>query len=496
MISDLLNTAKKTAIYSLGNLSSKVIGFILLPLYTEYLSLSEYGVLIILEASTQILIGLLGFNLTTSMMRWCASEKSLDIQKKIISSIFFTVIFIAITFSAVSIPFSNSISHFISSTLKFDKYITILLLTVSFGIISNVPMEVIRFREKAGFYVFLSASKFLVIVLLNIYFIVYQKMGVEGIILSQLIGFAYVFIASIPFLIKNLKLTFSTDLIQEMFRYGFPLIFSTSALLVLALGDRYIIKYFLSDADVGLYSLGHKVASVINIFILQSFQVGYLPIAYKKINDVGAPRYFSKVATYLIFALVLSALILSLFSIDIIKLFSLNKDYWPAYTVVPFVTLAFAFKGMQYVFSLPFHFAKKTSYIAYIVTASAAINIGLNLLFIPKYGYLVAALVMAFSYLVMSILYYILSKKYYHIPFEIQKMIKIILVGIILYIPALFITDLDILLQLLIKSFLFFSFPFILYLLNFYEPVELEKINLVWCKWKNPMNWVSNINKS
>jgi O-antigen/teichoic acid export membrane protein len=175
MFNQLKNTFKQTMIYSLGNLSSKVIGFILLPLYTGYLSVGEYGILAILEATSQILIGIFGFNLTTSMMRWCASEKSIKIQKEIISSTFISIIIIAALFSFVSVPYSLEISNIIFGSGTFENYISILLFSVSFGIISNVPLEVIRFREKAGFYVFLTATKFLVIVLLNIYFIVIKN---------------------------------------------------------------------------------------------------------------------------------------------------------------------------------------------------------------------------------------------------------------------------------------------------------------------------------
>ncbi len=485
MFNQLKNTFRQTIIYSLGNLSSKVIGFILLPLYTDYLSVSEYGILAILEATSQILIGVFGFNLTTSMMRWCASEKSPNAQGEIISSTFFAVILVAGLFSLTSIPYSREISDLIFSTVNFETYIKILLLSVSFGIIANVPLEVIRFREKAGFYVFLTITKFVLIVLLNVYFIVFQKMGVEGIILSQLIGFIYVIIFSIPFLLKNLRFSFRIKVIWDMLVFGFPLVFSTSALLTLSLGDRYIIKYFMDEASVGIYSLGHKVASVVNVFILQSFQVGYLPIAYKKINDADAPRYFSKVTTYLIFALVLFALTLSLLSKEVIQFFSMNSDYWIAYTVVPLVSLAFVFKGMQYVFSLPFHFVKKTSYIAYIVTFAAALNIVLNIILIPLYGYLMAAGVMVGSYLVMTVLYYFTAKKYYTIPFELKKIIMMLIVGGFLYLPAFFINDMDLLIRLLVKIFIIALFPFVLYLLNFYEPIELERIKSIYQKIKN-----------
>ncbi len=482
MFNQLKNTFKQTMIYSLGNLSSKVIGFILLPLYTGYLSVGEYGILAILEATSQILIGIFGFNLTTSMMRWCASEKSAKIQKEIISSTFFSIIIIALLFSLVSVPYSLEISNIIFSSGNFENYISILLFSVSFGIISNVPLEVIRFRERAGFYVFLTATKFLVIVLLNIYFIVYKKLGVEGIILSQLIGYIYVMVFSAPFLMKNLLFSFNSKIVGEMLRFGFPLVFSTSALLTLSLGDRYIIKYFMDEASVGIYSLGHKVASVINVFVLQSFQVGYLPIAYKKIHDSDAPRYFSKVTTYLIFILVLFALVLSLFSKEVIEFFSLNSEYWIAYTVVPLVSLAFVFKGMQYVFSLPFHFVKKTSYIAYIVTFTAAINILLNILLIPIYGYLMAAIVMVGSYLLMAGLYFFSAKKYYKIPFELKKIIMILVVGGILYSPILFIDNFDQMITIMLKIALAILFPIVLYFLNFYEKIEIERIKSIFRK--------------
>lgn len=474
MFNQLKNTFKQTIIYSLGNLSSKVIGFILLPLYTGYLSLSEYGVLAILEATSQILIGIFGFNLTTSMMRWCASEKLINEQKRIISSTLFSSTFIAILFSMVSIPYSLEISNLIFDSVKYENYITILLLSVSFGVISNVPLEVIRFREKAGFYVFLTATKFLIIVLLNIYFIVYKNLGVEGIILSQLIGYIFVIVFSFPFLIKNMNFSFSTKIIGEMFKFGFPLVFSTSALLALSLGDRYIIKYFMDEASVGIYSLGHKVASVINVFILQSFQVGFLPIAYKKFNDTDATRYFSKIATYLVLVLVLFALILSLFSKEVIELFSLKSDYWIAYTVVPFVSLAFVFKGMQYIFSLPFHFVKKTNFIAYIVTSTAFINISLNIFFVPIFGYIAASIVMVISYFMMSVLYFMFAKKHYFIPFELKKIVMLILLGIVLYLISLLVDDAHLIIRFSTKIILIVLFPFLLYYFNFYEPVELK----------------------
>ncbi len=77
MFADIKKTVKHTAVYSLGNISTKLVGFILLPLYTTHLSTEEYGVLAILQAIAQILIGVFGLSLPTAMMRWAAPEKDL-----------------------------------------------------------------------------------------------------------------------------------------------------------------------------------------------------------------------------------------------------------------------------------------------------------------------------------------------------------------------------------------------------------------------------------
>jgi len=84
MSDSYLNTVKHTAIYGLDNISSKLVGFILLPPYTSYLTTSEYGILAIIEVSGQILIAIFALILPTAMLRWCAIEKEDKQQKSLL----------------------------------------------------------------------------------------------------------------------------------------------------------------------------------------------------------------------------------------------------------------------------------------------------------------------------------------------------------------------------------------------------------------------------
>jgi len=476
MFNELKNTVKQTSIYSLGNLSTKLVGFILLPLYTGYLTTSEFGILAIFQAIGLILIGVFGFNLPTAMMRWYASEKNYVNQRSIVFTTFISTLFIAVLLSMILIPFSREFSLRFFNDYSFSNYFVILFLSVSAGIINNVPLNLIRLKEKSVFYIILTSIKFLIIVLLNIYFVAKLEIGVIGIIISELVGNIFIIVFTIPFLIKNFTLKINFQILAEMFRFGLPLVFSTVSIFALTLGDRFIIKYFYGDSSVGVYSVGHKIASVINMLILQSFQLGFLPIAYKKFEEANAKKYFSKVLTYYTLILTLSALVLSLFSKELIELLTLKKEYWLAIPVVPIISFAFIFKGIQYVLSLSFHYTKKTFYNAIIVIITALLSILLNFILVEKYDFTGAAVTFFISLLVMMLLSYFFGQRIYFIPYEKYKLIKIFFVGVTLFLCSYLINEMQIISRLFLKAGLVLSFPFILHFLNVFDRIEIDKV--------------------
>lgn len=476
MFDELKNTAKKTSIYSLGNLLPKLVGFLLLPLYTDKLSTSEYGILAILQASMQVLIGVFGFNLHTAMLRWLAQEKEELSQRSIVFTTLISTLIVVVILQILLLPFSADFAQFFFSNSEYTVYFVLLFISSGIGILNNVPLNLIRFHEKPAFYIIITTVKFTTILLLNIYFVAIAQIGVEGIIWSELIGGIILLVLSSGFVYKNMIIKFNVPILKQMFAYGFPLIFSTTFSLVLTLGDKYIIKFLLDDANVGVYSLGHRVASVINVFLIQSFQLGYLPIAFKKLDDTNAKRFYSKVLTYFVLLLVITAMFFSLFGREIILLMSTNKEYLISYTVIPIISLAFVFKGMQYVFSLAFHFTKRTSYNAYIVIATSILNVSLNFLFIPIYGYMGAAYSMVISMFVMMLLTYFYSQKLFEINYENKRLLTLILLGTALCLTTEFNLFEGFYLTIVFKIMLMLVFPVILLLLRFFDDVEISRI--------------------
>ncbi|MFC2104104.1 oligosaccharide flippase family protein [Bacteroidota bacterium] len=496
MLANLKHTLKHSLIYSLGNLSSKVIGLILLPLYTSYLSITDYGILAILETSSQFLVAVISLRLSTAMMRWWSEAKSQKKKNAIIFTSFTSTFILLLIFNLAFQPFKNELSYLFFGSDRYIIYFLILFISVSLEILNGITLSVIRLKEKSVLFVTINIIKLICSLGLNIYFIVYLKMGVKGIILSLMFGHMLSLIMSLPVLIKNCNLIFSLNIFKELIKFSFPLSLTTITMLLLTLSDRYILKYYHDYSNVGVYSLGYKLAGVINVFILQSFQMGFLPIAYKMYNKPEAKRYFSKVLTYLTVVLLLSTLFLSLFSKEAIILFAKsNQNYWEAYMIVPLLCLAYSLKGIEYFFALGLHYVKKTKYNAIIVLAGSIFSLTLNFLLIPYLKIYGAAITAILSELLLVYLYYKISNKHYPINYEIIKILKLFSITILFLVLSYFIQHTNLFARIVLKLSFIISFPIILYYWNFFEEIELMRIKQAWTKWKNPLKWRENLNK-
>ena len=493
LLENIRNTAKHTAVYSIGNIAIKILGFMLLPLYTDKLSVSDFGTLGLLEVTAAFMVAVFGFRIPTAMMRWCANAKSPEEEKSVISTSILTLLAILGLYLVGSYFLRGTYSHLIFQSDDFIPYLTILFISVTFEIFNQIPFELIRFHQKSFLYTFLMFVRLGAMLGLNIYFIVFLNKGVYGIVLSAMISNALITLITIPYLLKQLTPKFNVTVLKEMLIYSYPLIFSQVSTMLLSMSDRYLLNHFSTREQVGLYTLAYKFATVINVFVLTSFQMGFLPIAYKMYDKPEAQRFFAKTLTYLVFITMITALGLSFFSREVIQLMAKNSDYWAAYTVIPIISLALVFKGVQWVISLGLHYVKKTKYNAMIVLISALVNIILNILLIPKYGIYGAAFTTLFSMIVMSILYHQIAQRHYPVRYEIGKLIAQIVLGVSLFLISLTFYDLPMLPNVLLKLLLVASYPFILYLFKFYEPIELDRMRGFWKKWKNPLTWASHL---
>lgn len=484
MMQGLKSVLKSSALYSLGNLGNKLVGFVLLPLYTDYLTTADYGVLGLLEATSAILVVVLSLRIPTAMIRWCSDTEDERTQKQIVFTSFVSLTVVALLINLVLQPFTTSFSQLFFQKPDYWLYFRLLLLSISLEMLGRVPLEYLRFQERPLPFISINFLRLAAILALNIYLVAYARQGVAGIILSQVIGHGLVLLLCAPYLLSNFVYRFDGQTLREMMVYGYPLIYSTLAAMLLSYTDRYLITYFHDESDLGIYSLAYKVASVAQVFLIQSFQLGFLPIAFKSYQEENFKPFFARVLTYFSLVLVFFILGLSFFSKEVIELVARNPEYWIASGLVPILGFVFFFKGLEYLFTLGLHFDKKTRYNIRIVLLGLVINVLLNIWLIPQYNIWGAAIATLVSSSATVWYSYRISNRFFPVAFEMGKIYKLTVL-LIFYTAGLYaLNEYSLWIRLISKIILLSMLPVFLWAWNFFSQDEISRLKKTLDQWK------------
>jgi len=495
----IVNSLKKTTgdavVYGFGNIAVKIVGFILLPLYTnpEYFSVNDFGVIAILDITGMVLLAFMASGLTQSLMRWYWDKDHSGNQKGIFFMSLTTQSVISILFCLLLFPFSRQLSTVIFSTAEWNNTIKLLILSSALQAINNIIIALMRLQSKSVLYSVTNIAKLLIVLSLTIYLIVFRNMGIKGIYLAQVTG-NFLFIAAVSvYTLKNCRIYYNRSIFFSMSRYGYPILLANIAATTLTVIDRYSLNSLTLLKYVAIYALAYKISSVLRLVIVDSVKMAVMPAALKKMNYPGNKRFYSKTLLYSSYVLTFGMIGLSLFSYEIIKLITGSKEYWSSFYIVPLLSLSVFFTNMREMSSWGLIIAKKTRIIGMDAVVAALINILLNILLIPLWditGAAVATIYTQFSYWLLN---YYFSQKEYHVPYEIRKLAILFVLGGALSFSGLLMTGMDLIPRLLLKTACLTGFPFLLYLFNFYEPVELQSIKGFITKWSNLKKFRENL---
>jgi len=475
MFKTITSAIKGSLVYGLGNLSIKLVGLVLFPLYTDAFSLEEFGIIGILDISIQVLVAVVGLSLTSALFRFYFDKKYVQKQGELVFTTLMILVVVVLAITLILSNFTSGISFLLFKSGDYDSIIKVILIAGGLQVINNIPNTVLRLKEKAKLYAITNLVKVTVILVTTIIFIVKMKLGIIGVYYGQICGNAVYLLILSGFMIRNITFKFNRPGLAEMLGFSIPLIFSSISTVILTVLDRFSLNYLVGLDDVGIYSTGYKIGNVL-LFVVMASQLALPTILFKNMEAKDNKRLYSKVMTYNTFTLMIMVIGLSVFSMEVVKILARDPSYWAAYTIIPFITVSILFNSMRYLLTLNLSIVKKTAIVAIIVTIMSAINLGLNLLMIPLYQANGAAISTMITQLIFLITTYFIAQKHYKVPYEIKKLLLMVGIGILFIILGFATNGLPLYLRLLIKSALVLLFPVVLYFLKFYEKVELERI--------------------
>jgi O-antigen/teichoic acid export membrane protein len=466
--------AYHSLIYGLASLFNRVIGFIMIPVYTRFFSPSDYGMLEIITITTQVIGLVASVGVTQSIGRFYFQYEDSKDRNEVLSTgiIAFSLCSLVVLLPMLSL--SNTLSTWLLKSTGSSYFFVIAIGTIWFSTLNEIGFYYFRMLKQSIRFMVLSIIKLLVSILLNIYFIVVMKTGIIGVLYSTLIASViFTIILLIP-LLNKIGYHFSFFKLKEMLRFGLPLIPSSLANMVTLVSDRYFLRFLATLSDTGLYSLAYRFSTIPGYFIAYPFmQVwGVRRLEIYKVKN--SEEIMGKVFTYFCIFIVSVGLAVCVLTKDIIEMMS-DPKFWPAYKTVPILVLA------QVIFSFFQHFnvglliKKKTQYFTYIDLTNAAVNLFLNYILISRYGVIGAALATLISYTLRVIMVYIITMPIYKIHFEYIRISKLFLAAGLVYAISTFLNTPVLWMTLGIKTLLLFLFPVCLLALRFFSKPEIEK---------------------
>ncbi len=467
---------KNSAIYSLGPLSSKVVGFILLPLYTSHLTISEYGVLGIVDVTLQIFVSLFGLGLNWAFNRWYWDKEYVDKQKIIFFTLFAFLSLSSLFAVVVFLPFTQKASNILFDSARYAYLLKLMLIASALQIVSRLPNTLLKLQQRPVLFSVTNSVKLVFSLSFTIVFIVYLGRGINGIYEALIIANVVYFIFLSKYILQNMEWKFDWPLLREMLIFSLPLVGSSTATIVLNFADRYILKFIGGLGDVGVYSLGYKLSNTIKVFIIQSVILAVSPIIYKVMYDENSGLFYSRLMTYFGLGLMITVLGISMLGKELVMLLAKDKAYWDAYTIIPILSFAMFFIGLRYIAEIGLNIEKKTAVKAKIVVVVSLISIILNIIFIPLFQSIGASIAMLITQILFFYLNYRASQTHHPIPYEMTRFWKMLLPGLVIILIYMYVNQFSSTLILVLKIGLFVFYPIFLYIIKFYHANELDEM--------------------
>ncbi len=431
------------AIYGLSSIIGRLLNYLLVPLYTYvFINPADYGVVSELYAWVAFLIVILTFGMETAFFKFIQNEGD---QKNVFSTAFSALLSLNSVFFLIILLFYQDIA----SLLLYEshgEYIVMLGAIVSIDAISALPLAKLRAEEKAKRFSIIQLSSIAVNIILNVIFLLFwfdynnPEQGVFYIFLANLIAS----LVKPIFLFKSFTLIRGIDrsLLKRMLVFSFPLAIAGFAGIINETLDRILLKQMLynpenpssldyAEAQVGIYSASYKLAMLIAI-LLQAYRYAAEPFFFSQMKNQDRNKIYSQIMNVFI-AFVCGIFLLVTLNIDIFKYFIQNETYWVGLQVVPILLMANIFLGIYYNQSIWFKLSGKTKFGAYIALFGASLTVLINILYIPKFGYMACAWATLIVYFTQMVISYILGQRHYPIPYNLKKFIFYISLALALF---------------------------------------------------------------
>lgn len=433
----LQSLVKDTAIYGLSSIIGRFLNYLLVPLYTAKMSVESgnYGVVTNIYAWTAILLVLLTFGFETTFFRF-ASKENADV-KKVFSMSMQVIGALCGVFLLAVFMFLPGISELLGYAAN-PEFIGMMAVVVALDALQAIPFGLLRYQKRP---IKFAALKLLFIGM-NITMNLIAFVALPWLAEEYPDTFArfynphnqafYVFFinllctSSITFFfipeLRMFRFTADKALLKNMLGYSWPLLLLGVAGILNLNADKIIYTWLVPGkqgiVDLSIYGASVKVAAVMAI-LMQAFRYAYEPFVFGNSKEKDSKELYAKAMKYFI-VIAMLAFLAVMFYMDILK-YIISPDYWEGLKVVPIVMAAEIFMGIYFNLSFWYKLNDETYWGAIFSFLGCAVLFAVNIIFVPRYGYMACAWASFAGYFTAMLLSYFIGQKRNKINYDIKS---------------------------------------------------------------------------
>jgi O-antigen/teichoic acid export membrane protein len=467
--SELRRLGKHSAIYGLGGLVQRILAVLLLPVYTRYLSPADYGIVETLIGLTTVLVITLRLGITNAFFRFYFDSPDQSHRRLVLRTSFWFTMAMATLGLVVGVAFSREISTALFGSSGEAEVVAAAFVALWAQMNYEQLTSLFRVEERSVAYLAASLANIALTIAATLLLVVALDAGPLGVVVGNFTGTLLVYAALVGYRREQLGLQLDRRLLREMNRFGMPLVPSALFLWVTNFSDRFFLVKLTDTEEVGLYSVGVRIASAMAL-LLTAFRTAWPAFAYSIDDDREARRTYAFVLTYLVLATSWVATGLALLSPWLVDWIAAPAFSSSSRVVGPLAFAVVVFAGYVVV-AIGVGRARRTQFNWVVTGAAAIVNVALNLLLIPPYGMMGAAVATIAAYATMFAGMTWWAQQIYPVPYQWRRVATAAATGIALVVAGKLLGG-----GLAVALALSLAYPLVLFLAGFYLPAERKAI--------------------
>jgi len=442
---------KDTAIYGLSSIVGRFLNWCLVPMYTYCFAEAEYGVVTNLYAYVALVLILLTYGMETGFFRFANHERWTN-PGQVYTTTLTSIGCSSVLFIIVGCLFSPQVAGWLDCA-KHPSFIWMMVIAVGVDAYTAIPFAYLRYRKRPVRFATLKLVNIALNIGLNLFFILLcpviwesspqwiawfynPSFGIGYIFLANLISSLVVLLLLVPEIMAE-SYDFNGRLLREMLRYSYPLLILGVAGIMNQTIDKILYPMLIPDkaeamAGLGVYGANYKIAIVMVMFI-QAFRFAYEPFifAQNKEKGFGKERAYSDAMTwFVIFGLLIFLGVM--FYLPLLKYF-IAPAYFEGLRVVPIIMLAELFFGIFFNLSVWYKLTDRTIWGTWFSLSGLAVTLVLNIVFVPRFGYMACAWGAFCCYGLMMVASYVVGRVKHPISYDVRRLAGYFMVAMALW---------------------------------------------------------------